>query len=184
MYKILGILCIFLLVQEEETITWSHDHKLHWGNFEGEPNYNSDAVAITASGITYGLSLTTFSNSDKIEFKTRVMAQFYPEQSWYLKERVNDTVLGHEQLHFDISELHARKLRKRLKQGKFNKENIRQEISKIYDQVNKELRAMQEAYDEGSDYSRDYTGQIQWQKRIARELNKYRDYKRPASTND
>lgn len=184
MYKLIGILCIFLFVQSDETITWSPHQKLHWGNFKGAPDYNSDAVAITASGITYGLSLKTYSNSDKIEYETKVMAQFYPQESWYLKESVNDTVLGHEQLHFDISELHARKLRKRLKQANFTKNNIRQKISKIYDQVNKELREMQEAYDEGSDYSRDYAGQIKWQKLIARELKKYENYQRLSTTND
>lgn len=183
MYKLLGILCIFLFVQDEETINWSQQGKLHWGNFEAAPDYDTDAVAITASGITYGFSSKSYSNSDKIEYTTNVIAQFYPERSWYLKERVNDTVLGHEQLHFDISELHARKFRKRIKNTKFSK-NIQQEISKIYDQINEELRDMQNAYDTGSDYSRDYAGQIKWQKLIARELKKYDNYKRSPSDND
>lgn len=183
MYKLVGILCIFFFVQSEETITWSENEKLYWGNFEGEPDYDSDAVAITASGITYGLSLKTFSNSDKIEYKTKVMAHFYPEQSWYLKERVNDTILYHERLHFDISELHARKFRKRIQEATFTK-NIREEITKIYNQVNKELREMQEAYDNGSDYSRHYTGQIEWQEFIAKELKKHEAYKRSATEND
>lgn len=183
MYKLLGILCIFLFVQDEETITWSKTQKLHWGDFKDQPDYDSDAVAITASGITYGFSSKTYSNSDKIEYTTKVIAQFYPEQSWYLKERVNDTVLGHEQLHFDISELHARKFRKRIKNAKFSK-NIQQEISKIYDQINEELRDMQNAYDTGSDYSRDYEGQVKWQKLVARELEKYNKYQRSAEAND
>jgi len=176
MYRLLGILCIFLLVQDEETITWSKTQKLHWGNFKDAPDYDSDAVAITASGITYGFTSKMYSNTDKIEYTTSVKAQFYPAKSWYLKERVNDVVLGHEQLHFDISELHARKLRKRIANTKFTK-NIQQEISKIYDQVNEELRDMQNAYDAGSDYSRDSTGQINWQKRVALELKKYEKYK-------
>ncbi|WP_046745893.1 DUF922 domain-containing protein [Kordia zhangzhouensis] len=178
MYKYLTAICLLLLVQSEETITWSKDQKLHWGNFEGTPDYDSDAVAITASGITYGYSAKTFSNSNKIEYTTQVIAQFYPEKSWYLKERVNDTVLGHEQLHFDITELHARKLRKRIQNTKFTK-NIQKEISKIYDQVNKELRAMQNAYDEGSDYSRNYEGQLKWENKITSELKKLEKYHKP-----
>ncbi|MEM6686234.1 MAG: DUF922 domain-containing protein [Bacteroidota bacterium] len=176
MYKLLGILCLFFLVQSDETITWSQQYKLQWGNFEGEPDFDSDAVAITASGITYGLRIKSFSNSDKIEYKTEVKAHFYPRESWYLKGRVNDTVLGHEQLHFDISELHARKFRKRIEEAQFTK-NIQDEIAKIYDQVNKELRAMQESYDDGSDYSRDYDGQIKWQNFIAKELDRLQKYK-------
>ncbi|WP_420572436.1 DUF922 domain-containing protein [Kordia sp.] len=183
MYKLIGILCLFLLVQEEETINWTQSQKLHWGNFEGAPDYDSDAVAITASGITYGFKSKSYSNSDKVEYSTNVIAQFYPEQSWYLKERVNDTVLGHEQLHFDITELHARKFRKRIKNSKFTK-NIQEEISKIYQEVNKELRDMQNAYDEVSDYSRDYEGQIKWQKFVAEELEKLSEYKQSNKKND
>jgi hypothetical protein len=183
MYKLLGVLCIFLFVQDEETITWTESQKLHWGNFEGEPEYNTEAVAITASGITYGFSSKTYSNSDKIDYATKVLAQFYPEKSWYLKERVTDTVLGHEQLHFDITELHARKLRKRIKNTKFTK-NIQKELSKIYDQVSVELRQMQNQYDEGSDYSRDYEGQVQWQKWIAIELQKLKAYQKPNKEHD
>lgn len=178
MYKLIGILCLFLCVQSEETITWNGKTKLHWGNFKGEPEYNSDAVAITASGITYGFSSKTYSNSSKIEYTTSVSSQFYPEKSWYIKERVNDTVLGHEQLHFDITELHARKFRKRIKEVKFTK-NIKQELNKIYAEINQSLQQMQNAYDNGSDYSRDYEGQIAWQKRVAKELKKYEKYELP-----
>lgn len=179
MYKILGLLCLFLFVQSEETITWKGSTKLHWGNFEGKPEYNTDAVAITASGITYGFRSKSYSNSSKIlEYTTSVSAEFYPEKSWYIKERVNDTVLGHEQLHFDITELHARMFRKRIKEVKFTK-NIKQELNKIYNEINVSLQAMQNAYDNGSDYSRDYKGQIAWQKRIARELRKYKKYELP-----
>jgi len=178
MYKLLGILCLFLCVQGEETIDWNGKAKLHWGNFEAAPEYNTDAVAITASGITYGFRSKTYSNSSKVEYTTSVLAQFYPEQSWYIKERVNDTVLGHEQLHFDITELHARKFRKRIKEEKFTK-NIKQEINKIYEEINQSLQQMQNAYDNGSDYSRDYKGQKGWEDRITKELKKYEKYELP-----
>ncbi|WP_298427142.1 DUF922 domain-containing protein [uncultured Kordia sp.] len=179
MYKLLGVLCLFLFVQNEETITWDANTKLYWGNFQGEPERNSDAVAITASGITYGFSSKSYSNSSEIiEYTTSVVAQFYPKKSWYLKERVNDTVLGHEQLHFDITELHARKFRKRIKETKFTK-NIKEELNKIYAEINISLQQMQNEYDNGSDYSRSYEGQIAWQKRVARELRKYKKYELP-----
>ena len=183
MYKLLGVLLLFLFVQDEETITWSQNQKLHWGNFEGAPKYDTEAVAITASGITYGFSSRSYSNSNKIEYTTYVSSEFYPAKSWYLKDRVNDTVLGHEQLHFDITELHARKLRKRIKNKQFTK-NIQQEISKIYEIVSAELQQMQNEYDEGSDYSRDYEGQVKWQKFIAKELQKLNQYSKSNKQND
>ncbi|QHI38833.1 hypothetical protein IMCC3317_42330 [Kordia antarctica] len=177
MYKLLVVLCVFLFVQDEESIAWTQNQKLHWGNFEGEPKPNTGAVAITASGITYGFSSKTFSDSDKIEYTTDVEAQFYPDRSWYLKERVNDTILKHEQLHFDITELHARKLRKRIKNVKTTK-NIQQVISKIYDEVSAELNKMQNDYDKGSEHSINYEGQVKWQKLIAKELQEHSRYRK------
>lgn len=179
MYKLIGVLCLFLFVQGEETITWNGNTKLHWGNFQGEPKYDTDVAAITASGITYGFRSKSYANSSKIlEYSTSVSAEFYPENSWYIKERVNDTILGHEQLHFDITELHARMFRKRIEEVKIT-ENIKEELNKIYKEINDSLQAMQDAYDNGSDYSRDYQGQMEWEKRIAKELEKYKQYELP-----
>lgn len=175
MYKVIGLLFVFFLVQKEEVITWKASDKLDWNNFKGAPIYNTDAVAITASGITYGYS-ATMSEQELKEYTAQVTAQFYPQNSWYLKERVNDTILGHEQLHFDITELHARKLRMAIANFKFTK-NIKQEMARIYEQINVELKEMQDAYDSVSDFSRDYEGQKKWEAFIAKELLKYKDYK-------
>ena len=71
---------------------------------------NTDAVAVTASGITFSFSVSQ-SNAVFVDFNAEVEAHFYPEKSWYLKDKGDDHILAHEQLHFDITELHVRQLR-------------------------------------------------------------------------
>ena len=50
-WLLLFVCCFFLVASEEETIVWSATKRLSWANFKGNPVQNSDAVAVTASGI-------------------------------------------------------------------------------------------------------------------------------------
>lgn len=85
-------------------------------------------------------------------------------------------MLNHERLHFDITELYARKFRKQLQESTFTY-NINDEMDKIHDVINKELGAMQKKYDNETDHSQIVEKQIEWEKYIAVELEKYAKYK-------
>jgi len=97
--------------QDYDVIPWSSSKQLSWKDFKGEPT-NERAAAITASGITYRFSTTDTNDNLEIDFK--VITHFYPNKSWYNPSLVNAEILEHEQRHFDISEIFARKMRKRL----------------------------------------------------------------------
>lgn len=161
--------------QEEETISWSESRKLNWADFKGEVNPNSDAVALTASGITFGFSVST-SGSRIVNYSTTVEAHFYPNKSWYDKERADDYILGHEQLHFDITELYTRLFRQRLSQLRIN-QNIRKQMKAIHEAINAELDETQKRYDEQSSHSINTEVQLQWQQLIAEELLKLEEFK-------
>jgi hypothetical protein len=176
MYKYLFLFTIALMVkQDTPRITWDEDYKVQWQDFKGTPQHNTTTVAVTASGISFGFS-SRKTETELVSFTTSVKADFYPERSWYIKERVNDTVLNHERLHFDITELYARKFRKRLQESTFTY-NINDEMDKIHDAINKELGAMQKKYDNETDHSQIVEKQIEWEKYIALELEKYAKYK-------
>ena len=113
-----SILFCFLVLgfarsSNEETMTWNESRKLTWADFKAQPNYDSNAVALTASGITFGYSVKT-SGKRIVDFSTTVEAHFYPKKSWHFKDKSDAYILGHEQLHFDITELYARKFRQQL----------------------------------------------------------------------
>jgi len=170
-YIFLFLICVH---SEEQSILWDVNHRLDWNDFIGEPSSNSDAVAITASGLTFDFTART-TDQQLVDFSAIIEARFYPEQSWCKKAHVNTIILAHEQLHFDITELHARKLRKQIDQANFSR-NIKKEISILHSNIKKELKEFQKQYDSGSDYSRNGEGQKQWQIFVSQELEKLSNY--------
>lgn len=155
--------------QDYETIVWAKDRKLTWKDFKGTPPEDSGAAAITGSGITYKFSTYYRGGKRRVEFN--VSTFFYPNSSWYRPHLCNDLILGHEQLHFDITEIYARKMRKELDSTSFSK-NIKEEVRAIYKRINKELNDFQNLYDASTNYSRNEEQQIIWNKKIADALRR------------
>ncbi|NNE76815.1 MAG: DUF922 domain-containing protein, partial [Pricia sp.] len=98
-----------------------------------------------------------------------VGSKFFPNKSWYQPELCDAVILSHEQLHFDISELYARKMRKRLAESQFT-QNIKAEVKAIYKDVLRELNNFQNKYDRETDFSRNLNQQLIWNKMIANAL--------------
>jgi hypothetical protein len=173
------IICVFLLfvvtTSNDETMSWNETRKLTWKDFKARPNSNSDAVALTASGITFGYSVKT-SGRRIIDFSTSVEAHFYPNKSWYLKERADDYVLRHEQLHFDITELYVRKFRQQLERLVVN-QNIKEQMSQIHTAINAALDKTQKSYDTQTNHSINTKAQKYWEIFVEEELEKLHKYK-------
>ncbi|MGB6268699.1 MAG: hypothetical protein WBF67_06760, partial [Olleya sp.] len=138
-------------------------------------NPNTDAVAVTASGITFSYSIK---QRDKVVvgFKTLVKAFFYPEHSWCKSEEVDTHVLGHEQLHFDITELHARLFRQRIAKLKPH-DDLALTLKELHNTIESELATMQQTYDAESNFSIDVEGQKKWQDSIAIRLKTVEKFK-------
>lgn len=165
------ILCFFI---NKESITWSENYKLSWGDFKCAPDMNSNATAITASGITFGYNVKK--ENDKVKsFKVKVEACFYPEKSWVKSEEADNHILGHEQLHFDITELYCRKLRKAISEMSLS-QNINDKLDKIHAKLVVELNDFQNQYDIETDFSRNFVSQAKWQEFINNELDVLKEY--------
>ena len=158
----------------EDSMAWNESRKLTWNDFKANPKPKSNAAALTASGITFGYSVKT-SGQRIIDFSVSVEAHFYPNKSWYLKDKGNAHILKHEQLHFDITELHVRKLKKRIAQTTFTL-NIETEMNSLHTAVNDDLAQMQQIYDLESDHSQNIEKQKEWQRFINLELAKLAYY--------
>ncbi len=162
-------------MSNEETMSWNEDRKLTWEDFKGKPNPNSDAVALTASGLTFGYSVKT-SGRRIIGFTTSVEAHFYPNKSWYLTDKADDYILGHEQLHFDITELYSRKFRQQLSRLVVN-QNIKTQMNQIHEAINEALTKTQKTYDDQTKHSINADAQKYWEGYISDELKKLEKYK-------
>jgi len=154
--------------EEDRVLPWTKERRLTWADYQGKPLKTEWASATTASGITYTLSSTIGNSESRLEIM--VTSLFYPDKSWYKPDLCDDVVLSHEQLHFDITELFARKFRARLK-GLKNDKNIKKKVRAIFVEINKELGAFQNKYDRETNFSRNLEQQFIWNKKIAETLS-------------
>ncbi len=96
----------------KDAFEWMPDRRLTWADFQGPPDMMSDAAALT----TYVLSYDTDCQGDR--FTYQVVSRFLPRASWvksiHLMDSRSDRTLQHEQTHFDLSEVHARRARQAL----------------------------------------------------------------------
>ena len=144
----------------EETndyIPWTGGRRLSWEDFLCEPKRNTDAVALTSTalGISYKM------NNSQLNYE--ITCSFSKTKSWGLLK--TPYILAHEQGHFDITEIFARKLHKELadyNEKGFNRRTYRQDVNAIYNHIVKEKEAFQEAYDSQTDHSRNKRLQQQW----------------------
>lgn len=135
------------LIQEQtqhtasDTLHWNNDHKLTWDDFQGKQDDSINA-AITVAAFTANSKYLTDSTISVV-----VNAVFYKSESWVNKEHQTSYNLNHEQKHFDIAEVYARKANAELKKYKFNRPTVINDIQKIFDYYSKERDKMQEIYD-------------------------------------
>jgi hypothetical protein len=94
-----------------DAMAWSATRPLAWGDFRGRPPAAGTEGAQTAYSLFYGLRCT------RDLFQFQVTAGFLPRDSWVkpaVLANADDSrrTLDHEQTHFDISEVYARRMRK------------------------------------------------------------------------
>ena len=91
-----------------DQLSWNEFYKLQWDDFQGEPDKNSLGDAGAAVKITAKPFLV------KNRIKYDVVASFNRKKSWARDKSAS--LLAHEQLHFDIAELYARKIRMKIRE--------------------------------------------------------------------
>ena len=81
----------------------------------------------------------------------------------------------HEQGHFDIAEIFARKLNKEITMF-LTKSKRHEELNNIYTKVMNEKRDTQQLYDEETNHSINKSQQAAWNKKIEEMLEELKDY--------
>jgi hypothetical protein len=168
---------LLVVAQGDEFIEWSPIKKLTWNDYLASPSSTSDAAAITSTalGMEYHLR-------NKVLTYT-ITCRFSKNNSWGRYK--TEYILRHEQGHFDITELFARKLAKEIKEYKFDPRKYQQELNRVYKKVMEEKEDYQEKYDKETDFSRNKEKQIEWLKKIKGELDEldeFANYHSPANS--
>ena len=161
-----------------DRFSYAEKSTLDWSDFRGEPKGETHFDASLNSGITYQWSYSKDDGED-IALDFEVDSFCYPSLSWVKKGQTSDYLLAHEQLHFDISELHARIMRKKLKEYQPEKgKNVREDLNSMYKTVERMRINMQEDYDEQTKHSRDKVAQKKWKQKVETLMWFYREYKK------
>jgi hypothetical protein len=148
----LFFMIIFQYLPAQETVgafRWS-SKKLEWSDFQ-EDNSTvryGNTLARTYWKINVG-EIDTTAHALKGGMTVNVVAYFIPSRSYVRRDiKGSKSVLAHEQLHFDIAEVFARRLRKELSQTRVTPKNYERVVGKIKRRMFSAAQKMQEDYDE------------------------------------
>ncbi len=162
---------LFSFKEDKDILVWDETRPLTWDDFRGKPQKR-----FAAASTHYDMYKTT-EQKDKI-VEVKVEAVFLCHKSWKKVSWINQSVLDHEQKHFDIDELYARKLRKLIKERLYSSyENVKTVSDSLYEVIDKEMDLYQDKYDNETDGSMDGGKQREWQKKIMEEIHALSPYK-------
>jgi hypothetical protein len=166
---LLPLIFSFSYQHKDNEIPWSASRRLTWSDFKSRPDNSATNAALTSSKIIFNYGY----REDK-GFTFTINCLFDKTSSW---GRVKtEYILAHEQGHFDIAEIYARKLNKALQGYSFKPATVGKDVPALYQQLMQEEAALQHQYDNETDYSRNKPQQAAWLDKIQRSLEKLHDY--------
>jgi hypothetical protein len=149
-------------------IEWDATNKIKWDDFQSKIDSSSHFKA----ECTTLFECFFYLKNDSVF--CRIKTFFNPEKSWKKTIDLNNFYdLNHEQRHFDITEIYARKIRQIIINNKLNEESIQ----KIYRENAKACNDFQTMYDRETNHSINITKQKFWDKKIDTLLLSLEDYK-------
>lgn len=163
------LLFSFLLVGGDQFIAWSADRKLTWEDFAGPVDEESSYTAHTWSKISIGWEC------DGDIFHFTATAKFDKELSWK-REAITPKLLVHEQLHFDITEVYARRMRKHFAQVTNGCSLSQSDMEEQINAMMQEWRDRQKLYDKETSHSKNKEEQTRWELMIQGELKALSKY--------
>jgi len=147
-------------------IRWQETRKLTFADFKGAVPAFSSWAATTQSTINFSYSETNGKLSNVI-----VYASFTPEKSW-MRKRIPE-VLAHEQIHFDITEVFARKFyHEVMNETSFSKEKLRD----LFKSENAACEELQQQYDDETEHGTKEEMQEKWKETVSKLLESNAPY--------
>lgn len=153
---------------KRDTLYWNPKLRLKWSDFKG-PIPESPFSAESSCVFTYTAS--TNMNNSTLEIHVQIAACFNTYNSWVKPELKRDTLLMHEQLHFDICENEIRKLKKTLSEASLDPFDFDVQIRSAFNEAWTKYKDIQHLYDEETQHGIVLDKQSEWMNRITLELN-------------
>ena len=129
---------------------------------------NTDAVASTSTSL--GISYQVVNS----RLTYHITCDFSKIKSWGLVR--TNYILAHEQGHFDITEIFARKLYQALEDYQFNRRTFKRDVNEIYQSIVDQKESFRQMYDGETDHSRSRKIQYEWLNKIDKMLDETSPY--------
>ena len=175
---ILAVISAASPVRAQDVIEWSSERRLSRADFKGRV----PSAAGNASMSRLSIDLSWGCEADELVASAR--ATFDPSQSWWRPASANvwsaerrgahrdSQLLEHEQVHFDLTEIFARRIRKRFHELKDacgepgGADSVRDDIERI----NRDLQDTQRRYDRETGHGTNGVAQLRWVGRVRKLL--------------
>lgn len=191
------ILVTIIVISTGISITWVHDtisdkrweksRPLTWDDFLGIPNPVMPYNAYIKTRLDYQISHDWIITQGSCHYwftKVEGIAYMSKMESFVKEQGRNDFILNHEQGHFDLTQIYAKRFIEKAESELLNKEflcpgNDAGKISNeanakakvILNQVVNGLQSMQDNYDTETNHGLYYDGQKKWDSTIKNLLN-------------
>jgi uncharacterized protein DUF922 len=153
----------------DHAFAWSAGRPLAWSDFQGSPPTEGAEGAKTSYTLYYAWKC----RGEVFEF--RAIAGFRPRQSWVKAIVLNDstqrgTVLRHEQTHFDLAEVHARRMRRAFADLARPCANTDAELRALAERLAQQELVEQRRYDAETNHGLVADQQAAWNRNVAERL--------------
>ena len=153
-----------------QVIEWNEYYDLSWRDFMGK----RPGDAAGDAGTVVQIKAKPFLVKNEVHYD--VYALFVKDKSW--AEAYTAPLLAHEKLHFDIAELYARKIRKKI--SEMRAENVTQvdAFNLAIEELLQESNEMDMQYDIETLHGAMQDKQKEWSDKVKAELNSLRKFKK------
>jgi hypothetical protein len=158
----------FSVSYQDSLVEWLSKRPLKESDFKSG-NFDNDYEALTSVRIRYRYE-TSNGKLNSVEIK----AFFLPYKSWF-KPKLNSTLLNHEQIHFDIAELFARKMRAYVSAIDSKKNDVTCIVHAL-DSIIVKSHEFDDEYDRSTSHGTNAKIQREWNEKIAKELAELKEY--------
>jgi len=168
---LLNIYCYAQDSPNDNLVKWDESEKIEWDHFfvkEGPGRFAAECHTFFKANF--------YLENDSVF--CQIVTYLNKDSSWRKPGLKKDDPynINHEQVHFDITEIFARKIRKHLIEYPVNE----QDVKKVYFANAKECRRFQESYDKETRHSLDRKKQVEWNIKIQHLLAGLNDFREQA----
>lgn len=158
-------------------LKWKYDDVLQWEDFPGFNNIN-DTILISSlfkpDAVSFiGISRKYFRTNASLDV---IIETYFNKHLSFYRDTTQFGLLEHEQCHFNIVELYARKMRKAVKQLKSRNINNKEQFDYVLDSLEVMMNSRQEEFDNATLFGSLIEEQNKWRLKIDNELRELEEY--------